>query len=167
MKMHIRHRFDCSAQHLWDLVLDADYQAAVDAQSGLSRELLSERKTARELTRKIRFTPDKMLPPAMARAVGRDKLTYVQEQRWKLDELKMFWTVVPDVMGDRVRSKGDFLLRAVGAEQVERIVSGEITASIPLMGSRVEKLVIADIEKGYERTAELTREWLLKPFSKV
>ncbi|MFT5587768.1 MAG: hypothetical protein ACI9VR_005381 [Cognaticolwellia sp.] len=162
MKMHISHRFDCSAQRLWDLVLDADYQAAVDTQSGLSRELISERKSARELIRKIRFTPDKTLPPAMARAVGRDKMSYVQEQRWKLSELKMFWTVVPDVMGDRVRSKGDFQLRAVGAEQVERIVSGEITASIPLMGGRVEKMVVADIEKGYERTAELTRSWLLK-----
>jgi hypothetical protein len=162
MKMQIRHRFDCSAQRLWDLVLDEAYQDAVDSNSGLSRELLSERKTARELVRKIRFTPDKTLPPAMARAVGKDKMSYVQDQRWKLDELKMFWTVVPDVMGDRVRSKGDFQLRALGAEQVERIVTGEITASIPLMGARVEKMVVADIEKGYERTAELTRQWLLE-----
>lgn len=162
MKMHIRHRFDCSAQRLWDLVLDQAYQDAVDSNSGLSRELLSERKSAKELIRKIRFTPDKTLPPAMARAVGKDKMSYVQDQRWKLDEHKMFWTVVPDVMGERVRSKGEFQLRALGPEQVERIVTGEITASIPLMGSRVEKLVVADIEKGYERTAELTRTWLLE-----
>lgn len=162
MKMLVRHRFDCSAQRLWDLVLDDAYQEAVDAQSGLTRELLSERKSARELIRKIRFTPDKTLPPAMARAVGKDKMSYVQEQRWKLGELKMFWTVVPDVMGDRVRSKGDFQLRALGPAQVERLVTGEISANIPLMGSRVEKMVVADIEKGYERTADLTRDWLLK-----
>ncbi|MED5374762.1 MAG: DUF2505 family protein [Myxococcota bacterium] len=162
MKLHVRHTFPSTVERLWELVLDDAYQDEVDRRANISRELLEERRTRNELIRKVRFTAQRKLPAAIARAVDSDRFSYVQEQRWKLDEHRMVWSVVPDVMADRIRSKGDFRLTQLGPDQVERLVTGEVKATLPLIGERVAKAIVGDIVSGYERTADLTREWLAR-----
>lgn len=160
MEFTVRHSFECSADALWDIVMDPAYQAEVDRRAKLTREVMQDRKRGSERLLKIRFTPERTLPPAIARAAGTDSLAYVQEQRWRARDKSMKWVVIPDVMPDRIQSKGDFKIIAKGPASCERVVTGSVKVTVPVFGKRVEQHVADDVTRGYEATAELTREWI-------
>jgi hypothetical protein len=71
----------------------------------------------------------------------------------------MEWQVFPTVATDKVTSKGLMTMREI-ANGVERTVSGDVTVRVPIIGKRIEKLVLNSVVTSYEHAADITRKWL-------
>ncbi|HJN74382.1 MAG TPA: DUF2505 family protein [Myxococcota bacterium] len=160
MRFTIEHAFECDPDRLWELLRSPDYIAAVDERAGLTRTLLDERQVRDEWVQRIRFVPDRSLPPAAQKAMGREKLEYVQEQRWRNRDRSMRWRVDIAGLEGRYESHGDLLVAQARKGWCNRRVHGLVTVSLPLIGERIAKRIIVDIEESYEGAAVATRELL-------
>ena len=160
MRFEVLHRFPCTDEQLWSIIMDPAYQSEVDKAAGLTRTVLEERTTADGPFRRIRVEPDAKLPAAAQKIFGSSKLVYVQEQRWKKRDRSMKWRVVLDRAADRVRCSGDFRVSARAGGECERRVTGEVVVSVPLVGKRIEGRIVESLKESYERTAGVTRTWI-------
>ena len=64
-------------------------------------------------------------------------------------------------MTDKVDSRGTVRF-AERDGAVVRSVDGDVTVKITLLGGTVEKFIVSDVERSYEKAAEFTRYWLSK-----
>lgn len=161
MQFEFRHVFPCEADVLWEILADSRYQDEANDRAGVDKQILEDRPTApgQRLVR-VRVLPRRTLPPAMARALGTDRLSYVQEQRWRMDTRTMKWVVIPDVLPERVRCKGDFTVGARARGECERVITGELSIGVPLLGGRMEQKAVEDLRASYELTAQVLGEWV-------
>lgn len=159
MKLNVRHRFDCTPETFWEMYWDAAFDEALRAESGVTREILEEREEGDVLIRRIRITPDRELPGPAAALLGAKKLVYEQENRWDKAAQVLHWRVIPTILPGKLDAAGTFRVEAVpgGCEQV---VEGDITVNVRLVGGQIEKAVVAEVQKSYDKTAAVSREWL-------
>lgn len=161
MKLLVRHRFDCTPERFWQMYWDPDFEAALRQQAAVQRELLEERREGDVVVRRLRFTPDRELPAAAAAVLGARKLVYEQENRWDERARVLHWRVIPTLLPGKLDAHGQFRVEAVpgGCEQ---LVEGDIQVNVRFVGGQIEKLVVAEVEKSYDKTAASCREWLAK-----
>lgn len=159
MKLFVRHTFECTPERFWEMYWDPGFDAALGREAAVMREVLEERTEGRVVVRRVRFTPDRELPGPVAALIGAKKLVYEQENRWDPDSGKMSWKVIPTVLPGKLEASGQFFVRGItgGCEQ---IVEGDITVNVRFIGGQIEKSVVAEVERSYDRTAAICREWL-------
>lgn len=159
MKLLVRHKFDCTPERFWEMYWDDGFDEMLRRDSTVHRDVLEERTEGDVVIRRVRFTPDKELPAAAAKLIGATKLVYEQENRWDKRNSTMHWRVIPTILPGKLDAQGLFKVVATptGCEQV---VDGEIKVNVMLIGGQIEKAVIAEVEKSYEKMAETCREWL-------
>jgi len=160
VNLNVRHTFPCTADVFWQMFWDDEYDAMVSKSAGVTRETLWEREEGDQRVWRMRFTPDQELPAMVAKAVGTSKLVYEQQSRLTADKV-LHWEVFPAVVPDKVTAKGTMRIQE-HARGVDRIVNGEISVRIPLIGGRVEKAIHKSVVESYERAAEASVRWLEK-----
>lgn len=161
MKLYVRHEFDCSPERFWEMYWDEAFDSELRAESAVQRELLEERTEGDVLVRRVRFTPERELPSAAAALLGAKKLVYEQENRWDKRASTLHWRVIPTILPGKLDAKGTFRVNKTdtGCEQV---VEGNITVNVMLVGGQIEKAIVAEVEKSYDKTAAVCRRWLDK-----
>jgi hypothetical protein len=159
MKLRIAHRFSCSASDYWSATRGPAYEAELAAKADVDLERLGTESRGTSVIERVRVKPRRELPPLAAKAVGASRLSYVQETESDDAQRTTRWKVTPDVLPGKVRCEGTSRVVDVPGG-CERVLEGEITVSIPLVGSTIEKHVVEQLEASYERTAEVTRQFL-------
>ena len=159
MKLFVRHTFDCTPERFWQMYWDPEFDAMLQKEAGVTRELLEERKEGDVVVRRLRVIPDRELPSAASAVIGTKKLVYEQENRWDERNGVLQWRILPTILPGKLDAKGSFRVNATpgGCEQ---LVEGDITVNVRFIGGQVEKAVVGEVEKSYERTAATCREWL-------
>ena len=160
MRFELHHRFHCTSDQMWDIVMDPAYQAEVDRVANITRTILEEKAGMDGPFRRIRVVSGTKLPVAVQRVFGSETLEYTQEQRWKDRDRSMKWRVLLDRAADRVRCDGDYRLSARAGGECERRVTGEVIVNVPVVGSRIEGRIVEQLKASYERTADVTRAWI-------
>ena len=69
------------------------------------------------------------------------------------------WEIVPMLLKDRFSGSGTTRV-IVTAQGCERIIAGDITIRVPLLGSTMEKRIVDDVRESYEKAAAVVREVL-------
>lgn len=163
MNFELRHFFPCDTETLWAVIHDPAFQAAATQGAEVDRETLEDRTVAGIRTLRVRYKLHKPLPTPVARALGAEKLSYVMEQRWALNPPQhMRWTLTPDVGAERVRCRGEFKVQSLGDDECERLITGELKISIPIVGGKIEERVIEEVKASYVRSAATLREWVIR-----
>ena len=160
MKLDIRHTFPCSPARFWEMYWDDELDAMLNEGSTVQRDVVEERTEGAVVVRRLRFTPDQELPSAAASLLGTNKLTYEQENRYDPDAGRLDWTLIPTFLPGKIKAAGAVEAHPAGDDQCEMVVSGEIKVNITFIGGQVEKRVVAEVERSWNRTAETCREWL-------
>jgi hypothetical protein len=161
VKLDIRHTFPCTPERFWEMYWDDELDAMLSEGSTVKRELVEERTDGDVLIRKLRFTPEKDLPAAAASILGTTKLVYEQENRFDRANNVLHWQVVPTVLPGKLDARGRLEVRAT-ASGCEQVVTGDITVQVRFIGGQIEKAVVAEVEKSWNRTAQTCRTWLDK-----
>ena len=162
MKLDIRHTFDCTPARFWEMYWSDELDAMLNEGSTVQRELLEERREGGVLVRRLRFTPERELPAAASSLLGASKLVYEQENRWDEANSVLQWRVIPTILPGKLDAHGTLEVRPLGADRCEQVVVGDITVAVRFIGGQIEKAVVAEVEKSWERTAQTCRAWLQK-----
>lgn len=159
MEVHHTQAFEFSAQKCWELLGTDEVQAEITRTARITTEPIENQQTPRGHTRRYRVVPDEKLPPMAARALGAPRFTYVQTDI--IDDLDRLvtWSIRPDKMGDRIQASGRISLVDTPQGGCQRKFHSKICVAIPVIGRKIEKLVIDNLSSSHERVAEVLRAW--------
>jgi hypothetical protein len=164
MKYTIEDTFDVSAAAYWEMFFDADYGNALWPALDIRCEVLKlERKgegDALEIIREQRLTPNRELPALIEKFV-KGALTYVERNDYKAKDGVMRTVTTPSFMTDKIDSRGVYRIESVGPARCKRIWDGEIDVSIPLVGGRIEKMLVDEVRESYRKATDFTRRWIV------
>ena len=159
VKLSVRHIFNCSMETFWAMFWDPDDGNRLEEETGVHREMLWLREEGPLKIYRMRFTPDSDLPGPVAKFAGTKKLVYEQENRLNTETHVLEWQVFPTVARDKITAKGTMTMRDV-PNGVERLVEGDVKVRVPIIGRRIEKLVLNSVVTSYEHAAGITHKWL-------
>ena len=159
-KLTVRHAFACTPATFWEMFWDDDYDRMVLEAADVRREILESTEHSQGVVvQKIRTTPNRELPKAVAAVVGAAKLIYTQDSRFDPNASTLTWSVTPNVLADKVTAKGQLTVRATPSG-CERLVDGEIAVNVRFVGGRIEKAIVDDVSRSYAKAAEVAQAWL-------
>jgi Protein of unknown function (DUF2505) len=156
----LRHHIDAGVDEVASALLDPDFQASLADVGGLkSREVLEQKKEGGgKVVRRVRCVLGRDLGPAK-RFLGNAEPAWVEEAHWSPDELTWSWRILPEVAAELLAASGTTLLRATG-DTTERVVAGTVKVKVPLYGSRVEGVIVRNLEEAYSEEADRLQSWL-------
>lgn len=161
MRIHVAHRFPVAPRAYWDATRDPALTARMSDAGDVDMTVLEQRVEAGRSHERVRVTPRKELPAVAQRALGTARFTYVQTVDSDDDGMSTTWKVVTDVLSEKVSCNGTSrVVPAPGG--CERVIEGEIKVAIPLVGGAIEKVVLDQLEKSYDRAADVLRDWLAR-----
>ncbi len=159
MQIRISHRFPVSPRAYWDGTRDPAVDEKIAAAGEVDVQVLERTRQGSKTLERMRVSPRKELPAVAQRALGATRFSYVQEVEGDDDRMSTTWKVLSDLLPDKVQCSGTS--RVVDAPGgCERIIEGEIKVAVPLVGGAIEKVVLEQLEKSYERAAEVIRRHL-------
>jgi hypothetical protein len=159
MNFELRHAFEHSPERVWETLFSPDYEQAAASLSDITKEVVEEREEGVRSFRRTLCTSPRELPAMMRRAIGSDRLTYTLEEIRHNDTMTLQWRVIPTALGKKVRAEGSY--RVIPAlNGCERLVKGEVTVAIPLVGGKIERAIGGELKAGYETAWVFARKWL-------
>lgn len=162
MKFKSEHRFSgISLAQYEQLYFDEAFNIALCQAVGLQRTLIAREESGGRLHRVVRVSPEREVPAPVAKILGSARLEYTETVDYTLGSGRGTWSTKSSVLTDKVDSRGTFSFVGQG-DSVIRTVDGEIAVRLTLVGGVVEKFIVADVEKSYDKAAEFTRNWLLR-----
>ncbi len=157
-KISIEDRFDCSPQKLYDLLSNDKFDDELMQALKMQKSKQSEEKNADGTLFKIRLTsPDEI--PAIAKKFTGDHLSYVETRQWQDSKLANTWLIQPEVKGTTVEAKGTTHIVADGAGCIRK-TEGTISVNLPLIGRKIEEMVLKTITDNFSKNAEFCRKYI-------
>ncbi|MBR4985732.1 MAG: DUF2505 domain-containing protein [Proteobacteria bacterium] len=156
----IEDHFTCSPKKLYELLSDNSFDDALMKALNMGKVLLSEDKKADGPVLKIRLTNAEEIP-AIAKKFTGDHLSYVETRTWSQSKLNNTWVIAPDVKGASVEAKGVTEFVADGSGCIRR-TKGSITVNLPLVGKKIEEMVLKSITDTFKKNADYCRDYLSK-----
>jgi len=159
LKIELRHHIPCTVATFWEMFWDDRYDELVRGASAFTRTVLSDHTEGSVRRWRVRIEPDRVLPAPVRKVLGTDKLIYEQDNELDTDRGVLHWEVIPQVLSSKISARGTLQV-VEEAGGVQRLVRGEIAVKVPVVGGRIEKAIVADVERSYDNAAEACRRWL-------
>ena len=157
-EIFIEDRFSCSPQKLYDLLSNDQFDDELMKALKMGKTKQSEQKVSDGTELKIRLTsPDEI--PAIAKKFTGDHLSYVETRRWFDSKLSNTWQIIPEVKGATVEAKGTTDIVADGEGCIRR-TKGTISVNLPLIGRKIEEMVLKTITETFKQNADYCRKYM-------
>jgi hypothetical protein len=98
VKLDIRHTFPVTPDEFWAMFWDEEFERRNAQGSTVAREMLWERNEGAVRVQRWRYTSMRPVPPAMAKIVGVERVSYEQDNRYDPVTKQLTWKVIPMVM---------------------------------------------------------------------
>jgi hypothetical protein len=148
---------------LFALYFDPARVAASDAATGIAaREVLERTESPDGLRRVCKVTPARQLPAFMRPFVS-GGLHYVETAIWRRAADRVDLEVRPSLLGGRSKVTSTYSLAVEGDPAnglVRRIYAGSVSVEVALVGGRIERGIVADIERSLAIAARCTQDHL-------
>ncbi|HKH25875.1 MAG TPA: DUF2505 domain-containing protein [Acidimicrobiia bacterium] len=162
MKFRIEQRIPAPLAAVEAALLDRDFVAAsADLPKLGAPELLELQRDGDRAHQRIRYRFTAQLSGAVTRVIDPDKLTWVDDARYDLTSHTSRHRILPDNYADRLQATYDVALEPLG-DSTRRLVTGELTVHVPLVGGRVERAIVDGLEEHANAEAELLGRWIAK-----
>lgn len=159
MQFRISHRFPVSPRAYWDGTRDPDLDQRMAEAGEIDVQVLERQREGTRLVERLRVSPRQELPGLAQKALGTSRFSYVQVVESDDADMRTTWQVLPDVLADKVSCRGTSrVVEAAGG--CERVIDGEIKVAVPLVGSSIEKVVLEQLQRSYDRAADVIRRHL-------
>lgn len=167
MQYRIEDDFSCDIATYWRVFFDESYNQALFAMLNITRELVECSPAGvaldgtQALNRVQRLTPQRDMPAVMKRVL-KGTLSYLEHNEYDPATNQITVRTVPSLMADKITTKGVYRVQDLGSGQVRRSWEGECSCSIPLVSSKIEKVIVDEVKESYAKTTHFTHEWLAK-----
>jgi hypothetical protein len=143
------------------LYFDEAFNEASGRAMRMGRALLHFERTSERIVRKVQYEPDRDPDSPAGKAFGTTRASFIEELDYDVRARKGVWRTIPNLLPDRVSNRGTIeFVEAPGG--VRRIVCAEVKITLLGFGRMIERMVVREIVKSYERTTAFTNEWLAK-----
>jgi hypothetical protein len=123
------------------------------------RETLEDRDEGDIRYRTARVYPRRQLP-VVIRPLIKGDLSYDEVIVWHKREHRIEFDIRPRLLDGKAQILATYRLVQLGPGQVLRTYDGQASVSVRLIGGRVEKAIIEDLEKSLLATAGCTQDYL-------
>jgi hypothetical protein len=162
MKFKVEHAFSGITPDEYEkLYFDEAFNDELCKAVELERTLIKKDVKGKHLSRAVKVSPKREIPAPAAKILGSSKLEYTEYVEYDLGSFKGTWKTVSAIMSDKIESGGTFQFTKKG-DGIVRVLDGDIKVKIFGVGGVVEKFIVMDVEKSYDRAAEFTRRWLAR-----
>lgn len=162
MQYTIADTFDVSAKRYWDVFFSEEYGKglwpALRIDWVLDRFDRKGEGPDLVIEREARLTPRREVPALLKRFV-KGAITYTETNVFRAATNTMETITIPSFAADRVDNHGSYILEELGPNKVKRIWKGHCSCKIPLLGGKIEKFLVAEIEDSYRAATDFTRKW--------
>jgi hypothetical protein len=139
---------------------DAGHQIEQDQAAAIVlREVLAQDATSDVLRRTCRVVPRRQLPLLVKRLTS-GELHYIETIEWKRADDTMTMEIRPSLLHGRVQVVGTYELARVAPGEIRRRYAGEVSVDIAVLGSRIERGIVAELAKTLPISAAGTQDWL-------
>lgn len=160
MKFRVEHTFrGITLADYEQLYFNEEFNNALCVSVKLDRTLEHREESDGKIKRSVRVGPDRELPAPVAKVIGAKRIEYTEHLEYTFGSFEGTWMTVSAIMTDKVDTHGRFGFEEL-PDGVLRWVEGEIKVKIFGVGKIVERVVVADIEKSYEKAAGFTQKWI-------
>ncbi len=153
-------RFDCKPTELFALLSDDGFDDDLMKALSMQKELQAKTEKKEGTEYRIRLTSSEAVP-AMAKGFIGEHLSYVETRAWNNAGLSNTWVIVPEVKGAKVEAKGTTEIVADGQGCV-RPTRVTVSVNLPLIGRKIEEMVLKSITETFSRNADYCRQRLAK-----
>lgn len=140
----------------WAIFESEAFESRLEETTDLVCEVLEESNEGDIRIKKLRYVSKRDLPRLVAKALGSKSLTYLQTNRFDPATSRLDWSVELPVMKDRISVGGTTTISATPTGS-RRVVDGEISVRVRLVGGQIEKAVVAEFERSMSRAVDLAR----------
>jgi hypothetical protein len=162
MEYRIEDDFDVSAERYWEVFFSEDYNAALFPALDIDWQLISldRQGEGKDLVirRKQRLTPRREVPAIVAKFV-KGAITYVEDNVYTAAKSSMTTVTTPNFAADRIDNHGTYRIEALGPAKCRRIWEAVCVCKVPLVGGKVEKILVEEVRESYRRATAFTRDW--------
>lgn len=161
--LEIEHTFNCSEATFWDRIfLDPEYNERLfktELKFPVCREVSREERGS-ALHRVVEVVPYVGELPATLKAVIGEGIGY--EERGVLDRTAKTYkvVVVPNKLADKLNIKVDIWTTPDGDNRCRRKARAEASVKIFGVGGAIEKRMLADLERSYQKSADFTNRFI-------
>lgn len=163
MEYRIEDTFDVSVERYWEMFFSEPYNAALWPALDIGWELLKfERRgegSQLRIVREQRLTPRREVPKLIAKLVS-GAITYLEKNEFVAADNAMKTVTIPGFAAERINTVGTYRLEPLGEDKCKRVWDGVCECRIPLIGGKIEKLLVEEVRESYRRTTEFTRKWI-------
>ncbi len=158
----ITHELATDPAGFWKVFLHEPYNVELYDRIGVKeRTVLDRSEDAATVKWSVRIVPRRDLPAVVRKIVGGD-LGYTEISVLHRAENWIDVRIEPTLLRDRTKIHGRYSITPVGEKRVRRVFEGDVAVDVPLVGRKVEAVVIEDIQKSYDVAAQVTSEWLAR-----
>jgi hypothetical protein len=145
---------------LFAAYFDPAHQLEQDRRTDIrEREIISLDDSGDQLRRVCRVVPDRQLP-IFIRPLIRGSLQYIETALWKRADDVIEIDIRPSILNGRAHIAGTYRLDVVGPNAIRRRYEGTVSVDVPLIASRIERGMVAELARSMPVTAECTQAWL-------
>jgi hypothetical protein len=139
---------------------DADHIADQDRRVEIARrEVLELDDNPSALRRVCKVVPRRQLP-AILRPFVPGELHYIERLVWRKADDAIDMQIEPSLLGGRTDMHAVYALSLVGPGRVRRVYEGSVHVELRLVGKRIERTIVEDLEASLIQAAQGTQAYL-------
>jgi hypothetical protein len=156
------HEFDATPEEFWRVFLHEPYNVELYDRIGVKeRTVLDRSEDATTVKWAVRIVPKRDIPAVVKKVVGGD-LGYTEHGVYHKGQDRLDVRIETTLLRDRTKIAGVYTVKPIGPRRLSRTFEGDAAVDIPLVGRRVEAVVVDDMRKSYDVAARVTAEWLAR-----
>jgi hypothetical protein len=145
---------------VFSVYFDPEHQLEQDRRAEVAdREVIEDRDDGETRHRRARVYPRRQLP-VIIRPLIKGDLSYDETIVWHKRDHRIEFDIRPRLLDGKAQILATYRLAQRGPGQVHRSYDGQVTVSLRLIGGRVEKAIIEDLDRSLTLTAGCTQEYL-------
>jgi hypothetical protein len=164
MKFEYRHTFEASVDRVIEAMFHPDMTAFLKGRMKtlVNIEVLERTEAPGQLKRRVRYVPVPSIKRIGPKVITPESMQWVEQSTFDRGARKMTFQNVPTHPKVRARmtNAGQIEFRDPGGGRTERLMSGELKISFPLLGRIAEGIIAKNAQAILDEEATLLAEWL-------
>lgn len=153
-KFTITHEFNGDEDTFWKVFFDKTFNEKLYREhlQFSQYDVVEERETDSERTRKVKGTPKMNLPGPVAKLLG-NGFSYTEEGRLDKATKRWSWKMIPSALGGKLTNEGTMRIEKIGEGRIRRTADITIEAKVFGVGGMIESTAEKQLREGWEASA--------------
>lgn len=155
-KLRVTTELDCDVETFWKVFLSEDYNKKLFYDIFGFTEMVIVSQT--DTTRRIRVIPKLNMPKPVMKLLG-DSFGYQEEGRLDRDKNEWHWKMLPNTMGDKLKTEGVVRIVADG-DKCRRTDEATLEAKVFGLGGLIESSTEKEIRDAWDKELAFLKRYL-------